>query len=89
MALLAWPWPRKSLATALASNYISLDQSCPWVGLTHGLGWVWSGWVEIYQLLYALAVLTGRLFMHGPAVFAGTVSISGRLSILISGTSRR
>ena len=21
-------------------------QSCPWVGLTHGLGWVGSGWVS-------------------------------------------
>jgi len=31
-------------------------QSCPWVGLTHGLGWVglgWvgSGWVEVFQFL--------------------------------------
>jgi len=26
-------------------------QSCPWVGLPHGLGWVGSGWVEIFQFL--------------------------------------
>jgi len=26
-------------------------QSCPWVGLTHGLGWVGPGWVEIFQFL--------------------------------------
>jgi len=26
-------------------------QSCPWVGLTHGLGWVRSGWVEVFQIL--------------------------------------
>jgi len=26
-------------------------QSCPRVGLTHGLGWVESGWVEIFQFL--------------------------------------
>jgi len=31
-------------------------QSCPWVGLTHGLdwvglGWVGLGWVEIFQFL--------------------------------------
>jgi len=23
------------------------DQSCPWVGLTHGLGWVGLGWVGL------------------------------------------
>ena len=28
-----------------------LGQSCPWVALTHRLGWVESGWVEIFQLL--------------------------------------
>ena len=27
------------------------SQSCPWDGLTHGLGWVGSGWVEIFQFL--------------------------------------
>ena len=27
------------------------EQSCPWVGLNHGLGWVGSGWVEIFQFL--------------------------------------
>jgi len=24
------------------------SQSCPWVGSTHGLGWVGLGWVEIF-----------------------------------------
>jgi len=28
-----------------------LPQSCPWVGLTHGLGEIGSGWVEIFQFL--------------------------------------
>jgi len=28
-----------------------LAQSCPWVGLTHGLGCIGSGWVEIFQFL--------------------------------------
>jgi len=27
------------------------QNSCPWVGLTHGLGWLGSGWVEIFQFL--------------------------------------
>jgi len=29
----------------------NVTQSCPWVGLTRGLGWVGSGWVEIFQFL--------------------------------------
>jgi len=28
-----------------------LTQSCPWVGLTHGLCWVGSGWVENFLFL--------------------------------------
>jgi len=28
-----------------------IKQSCPWVGLTHGLGLVGSGWVEIFHFL--------------------------------------
>jgi len=30
-------------------------QSCPWVGLTHGFGWL--GWVEIFQFLVGWVVL--------------------------------
>ena len=30
---------------------LMLHQRCPWVGLTHGLGWFGSGWVEIFQFL--------------------------------------
>jgi len=29
-------------------------QSCPWVGLTHRLGWVGSAWVEIFQFFVGL-----------------------------------
>jgi len=32
----------------------TLHQSCPWVGLTHGLGWVVSGWVEIFSVFGGL-----------------------------------
>ena len=34
----------------LAIAFQLLTQSCPWVGSIHGLGWVGSGWVEIFQL---------------------------------------
>ena len=27
------------------------NQSCPWVGLTHGLVWIGLRWVEIFQFL--------------------------------------
>jgi len=33
------------------SVYVGARQSCPWVGSTHGLGWVWLGWVEIFWFL--------------------------------------
>jgi len=33
------------------SETIRIPQSCPWVGLTHGLGLVGSGWIEIFQFL--------------------------------------
>jgi len=33
------------------SETIRIPQSCPWVGLTHGLGFVGSGWIEIFQFL--------------------------------------
>ena len=32
-----------------AYTCMSVYQSCPWVGLTHWLGWVGSGWVKIFQ----------------------------------------
>ena len=35
----------------IAIRSVVTSQSCPWVGLTHRLGWVGSGWVEIFQLL--------------------------------------
>ena len=34
------------LARYLLSSFVCPSQSCPWVGLTHGLGWV-----EIFQFL--------------------------------------
>jgi len=32
-------------AVLVFAKWSWLHQSCPWVGLTHGLGWVGSGWV--------------------------------------------
>ena len=39
-------WPTIGSRTAKKQNRKGVDQSCPWVELTHGLGWV-----EIFQLL--------------------------------------
>jgi len=45
----SWSWsrgtPRPLLAVLVFAKWSCLHQSCPWVGLTHGLGWVGSGWV--------------------------------------------
>ena len=38
---------------------LGLTQSCPWVGLTHGLGSIGSGWVEIFQFLVGCIGLIG------------------------------
>jgi len=40
-----------SVSSGLSGRNTGLDHSCPWVGLTHGLGWIGSGWVEIFQFL--------------------------------------
>jgi len=31
--------------------FVKVQQSCPWFGLTHWLGWIGLGWVEIFQFL--------------------------------------
>ena len=36
------------------------DQSCPWVGLAHGLDWAASDWVEIFQTSVVGCVGLGR-----------------------------
>ena len=38
---------------------LGLTQSCPWVGLTHGLGSNGSGWVDIFQFLVGCIGLIG------------------------------
>jgi len=42
------------LSYIFIADSLGLTQSCPWVGSTHGLGWVglsWAGlgWVEIFS----------------------------------------
>jgi len=41
--------PRFPTGGGVIIRYDTRCQSCPWVGLTHGFGWVGSGWVEIFQ----------------------------------------
>jgi len=36
-------------------------QSRPWVGLTHGLGWIGSGWVESFQCLGWVGFTTAKV----------------------------
>ena len=36
--------------TASLPNHIEFRESCPRVGLTHGLDWIGLGWVEIFSV---------------------------------------
>jgi len=58
-------------------------QSCPWVGLTHGLGLVGSGWIEIFQFLVGWVGL-GWIGSHkvDPWTTLGLVSLRMHLSVL-------
>ena len=46
--------PRRSLTSAIAV-FCGLCQSCPWVGLTHGLGWVVSRFFSFWWVGYTIA----------------------------------
>jgi len=39
--------PDRTGGAHLHIRSIDYDQSCPWVGLTHGLGWAGLGWVGL------------------------------------------
>jgi len=60
-------------------------QSCPWVGLTHGLGWVGLGWVEIFQFFWWVGL--GWVTRNGPMDNSGryvvtSVGRAGRVARL-------
>ena len=54
------PTTHTAFAHLAASPYLTVmpNSECPWVWLSHGLGWVGSGWVEIFQFFVGWVVST-------------------------------